>query len=393
MNNELKKLMTPMQNEYDKLRPYYDEEVNNAIGELIKDPEFAIFIRHLMQGQDRKEVYNMLKGITSIEEFQRVFVQPVLDRIIKNSMDVLTCSGIDRVDKKETYIFITNHRDIVLDSSLLNLLLFKQGYNTTQVAIGGNLLISPMITNLVRINKSFIVKRNIPPRELYEYSKLLSSYIAYTLSERNESVWIAQREGRSKDGSDKTQYSLLKMLAMSHEGEERDIFMKMNIFPVALSYEYDPCDIFKAVELFLIANSGSFKKTKEGDFQSMITGILGYKGRVEISFSSPLTSNDFDKLNDFHGNDFLKGLAGIIDNRIYCAYKLWDTNYIAYDLLNGTAVFSEKYSEESKEKFIDYLKEKSDKLDEVYPKRDILNLMLNMYANPIKNKLAENIPV
>ncbi len=382
-----------MQNEYDKLRPYYDEEVNNAIGELIKDPEFAIFIRHLMQGQDRKEVYNMLKGITSIEEFQRVFVQPVLDRIIKNSMDVLTCSGIDRVDKKETYIFITNHRDIVLDSSLLNLLLFKQGYNTTQVAIGGNLLISPMITNLVRINKSFIVKRNIPPRELYEYSKLLSSYIAYTLSERNESVWIAQREGRSKDGSDKTQYSLLKMLAMSHEGEERDIFMKMNIFPVALSYEYDPCDIFKAVELFLIANSGSFKKTKEGDFQSMITGILGYKGRVEISFSSPLTSNDFDKLNDFHGNDFLKGLAGIIDNRIYCAYKLWDTNYIAYDLLNGTAVFSEKYSEESKEKFIDYLKEKSDKLDEVYPKRDILNLMLNMYANPIKNKLAENIPV
>ncbi len=382
-----------MQNEYDKLRPYYDEEVNNAIGELIKDPEFAIFIRHLMQGQDRKEVYNMLKGITSIEEFQRVFVQPVLDRIIKNSMDGLTCSGIDRVDKKKAYIFITNHRDIVLDSSLLNLLLFKQGYNTTQVAIGGNLLISPMITNLVRINKSFIVKRNIPPRELYEYSKLLSSYIAYTLSERNESVWIAQREGRSKDGSDKTQYSLLKMLAMSHEGEERDIFMKMNIFPVALSYEYDPCDIFKAVELFLIANSGSFKKTKEGDFQSMITGILGYKGRVEISFSSPLTSNDFDKLNDFHGNDFLKGLAGIIDNRIYCAYKLWDTNYIAYDLLNGTAVFSEKYSEESKEKFIDYLKEKSDKLDEVYPKRDILNLMLNMYANPIKNKLAENIPV
>jgi len=308
-------------------------------------------------------------------------------------MDGLTCSGIDRVDKKKAYIFITNHRDIVLDSSLLNLLLFKQGYNTTQVAIGGNLLISPMITNLVRINKSFIVKRNIPPRELYEYSKLLSSYIAYTLSERNESVWIAQREGRSKDGSDKTQYSLLKMLAMSHEGEERDIFMKMNIFPVALSYEYDPCDIFKAVELFLIANSGSFKKTKEGDFQSMITGILGYKGRVEISFSSPLTSNDFDKLNDFHGNDFLKGLAGIIDNRIYCAYKLWDTNYIAYDLLNGTAVFSEKYSEESKEKFIDYLKEKSDKLDEVYPKRDILNLMLNMYANPIKNKLAENIPV
>jgi hypothetical protein len=382
-----------MHNDYDKLRPYHDEEVNNAIGELIKDPEFAIFIRHLLQGQDRNEVYSMLKGITSIEEFQRVFVLPVLDRIIKNSMDSLTCSGIDRVDKKQPYIFITNHRDIVLDSSFLNMLLFKHGYNTTQVAIGGNLLISPMITNLVRINKSFIVKRNIPPRELYEYSKLLSSYIAHTLSERKESVWIAQREGRSKDGSDKTQYSLLKMLAMSYEGEERDIFMKMNIFPVAVSYEYDPCDMFKAIELFSAANGGPYAKTKEADFQSMITGILGYKGRVEVSFSNPLTDKDFDALNELHSNDFLKGLASIIDNRIYSAYKLWDTNFIAYDLLNGSAVFSDRYTVESKEKFINYLKEKSNKLEEFYPKRDLLNLMLNMYANPIKNKLTENIAI
>ena len=388
-----KNLMMPMQNEYDKLRPYHDEEVNNAIGELIKDPEFAIFIRHLLQGQDRNEVYSMLKGITSIEEFQRVFVLPVLDRIIKNSMDSLTCSGIDRVDKKQPYIFITNHRDIVLDSSFLNMLLFKHGYNTTQVAIGGNLLISPMITNLVRINKSFIVKRNIPPRELYEYSKLLSTYIAHTLSERKESVWIAQREGRSKDGSDKTQYSLLKMLAMSYEGEERDIFMKMNIFPVAVSYEYDPCDMFKAIELFSAANGGPYAKTKEADFQSMITGILGYKGRVEVSFSNPLTDKDFDTLNELHGNDFLKGLASIIDNRIYSAYKLWDTNFIAYDLLNGSAVFSDRYTVESKEKFINYLKEKSNKLDEFYPKRDLLNLILNMYSNPIKNKLSENLAI
>lgn len=388
-----KNLMIPMHNDYDKLRPYHDEEVNNAIGELIKDPEFAIFIRHLLQGQDRNEVYSMLKGITSIEEFQRVFVLPVLDRIIKNSMDSLTCSGIDRVDKKQPYIFITNHRDIVLDSSFLNMLLFKHGYNTTQVAIGGNLLISPMITNLVRINKSFIVKRNIPPRELYEYSKLLSSYIAHTLSERKESVWIAQREGRSKDGSDKTQYSLLKMLAMSYEGEERGIFMKMNIFPVAVSYEYDPCDMFKAIELFSAANGGPYAKTKEADFQSMITGILGYKGRVEVSFSNPLTDKDFDALNELHSNDFLKGLASIIDNRIYSAYKLWDTNFIAYDLLNGSAVFSDRYTVESKEKFINYLKEKSNKLEEFYPKRDLLNLMLNMYANPIKNKLTENIAI
>ena len=308
-------------------------------------------------------------------------------------MDSLTCSGIDRVEKKQPYIFITNHRDIVLDSSFLNMLLFKYGYNTTQVAIGGNLLISPMITNLVRINKSFIVKRNIPPRELYEYSKLLSSYIAHTLSERKESVWIAQREGRSKDGSDKTQYSLLKMLAMSYEGEERDIFMKMNIFPVAVSYEYDPCDMFKAIELFSAANGGPYAKTKEADFQSMITGILGYKGRVEVSFSNPLTDKDFDALNELHSNDFLKGLASIIDNRIYSAYKLWDTNFIAYDLLNGSAVFSDRYTVESKEKFINYLKEKSNKLEEFYPKRDLLNLMLNMYANPIKNKLTENIAI
>jgi len=385
--------MTPMQNEFDKLRPYYDEEVNNAIAELIRDPEFAIFIRHLLPGQDRNEVYAMLKGITSIEEFQRLFVLPVLDRIIKSSMDGLACTGIDRVEKDRPYIFITNHRDIVLDSSFLNMLLLKHGYTTTQVAIGGNLLISPMITNLVRINKSFIVRRNIPPRELYEYSKLLSSYIAHTLSERKESVWIAQREGRSKDGSDKTQYSLLKMLAMSRDGEERDIFKNMNLFPVALSYEYDPCDMFKAIELFSAAFGGPYAKTKEADFQSMITGILGYKGRVEVSFSSALTDKDFDALKELHANDFLKGLASIIDNRIYSAYKLWDTNFIAYDLLNGSAVFSDRYTVESKEKFIDYLKEKSNKLDEFYPKRDLLNLILNMYANPIKNKMTGNFAV
>ncbi|HNW89778.1 MAG TPA: acyltransferase [Bacteroidales bacterium] len=385
--------MIPTKDEYDKLRPYYDEEVNSAIGELIKDPEFAMFIRYLLPGQDRNEVFNYLRGITSIEEFQRKFVVMLLDQVTQRSIDSLTCIGTERIEKDKCYIFMSNHRDIVLDSSLINLLLLKHGFNTSQIAIGGNLLISPMITNLVRINKSFIVKRDIPPRELYEYSKLLSSYIAHTLFETRESVWIAQREGRAKDGNDKTQYGLLKMLAMNYEGKDRDIFLKLNIFPVALSYEYDPCDMLKAIELYSASGRGPFVKSHQSDFQSMITGIMGYKGRVDISFSSALSEEDFDTIDSEQSNNWMKGLAAIIDKRIYRYFKLWDTNYIAHDLLNGKAEYIDKYTEQSKNKFVDYLNTKIEKLEDTYPKGEIFNIILNMYANPLKNKLLNNFPV
>jgi len=378
---------------FDEIRPFEDYEINDAIGRLIRNPEFALFVRYLFKGVDRNEVFNSIKDISSIAEFQDKFVRAVLDVVISRSVDSLNVQGIEHLAPKNAYLFISNHRDIVLDSAFINLLLLNNGYNTAQIAIGGNLLISPMITDLVRINKSFIVKRNIPPRELYKYSRILSSYISYALTERNESVWIAQREGRSKDGNDKTQTSLLKMIIMNNEDNFIEAFAGMNLAPVAISYEYDPCDVMKAVELYSISNNLPYEKTQETDFNSINTGLHGYKGRVEVSFCDPFTLDDYKSLGGIHLNDWLKSLAVRIDEKIYQAYRLWDTSYIAFDMLSGEDTFISRYSLSSKNKFTEYLHEKTAGLEPVYPGEAIRHLVMNMYANPLKNKLIHHFSV
>ena len=385
--------MTNEQDIFEEIRPFHDDEVNNAIRNLLKDPEFEVFVRYLFRGFDRSEIYDRIKDISSIAEFQEKFVAAVMEVIIKKSVDGLTTHGIEFIDKQKAHVFISNHRDIVLDSALINYFLYHNGFQTSEVAIGGNLLISPMISNIVRLNKSFIVKRNIPPRELYKYSKLLSAYISHVLFDKNVSIWIAQREGRAKDGNDKTQSSLLKMLNMNDEDGIKENYIKLNITPVAVSYEYDPCDMLKAIELYSVANNIPYVKTHQADFQSMITGIQGYKGKIDVSFCKPFTGEDYNHISGVHNNDWLKSLATYIDDRIYSAYKLWDTNFIAYDMLNETPVFSDRYPEESKTKFIAYLNEKTDKLDEIYPKDEIRRFILDMYAYPIRNKLASQLPV
>lgn len=385
--------MTNKQDIFDEIRPFHDDEVNNAIKNLLKDPEFEVFVRYLFKGFDRSEIYDKIKDISSIAEFQEKFVSAVMDVIIKKSVDSLTTHGIEFIDKQKAHVFISNHRDIVLDSALINYILYNNGFRTSEVAIGGNLLISPMISNIVRLNKSFIVKRNIPPRELYKYSKLLSAYISHVLFDKKDSIWIAQREGRAKDGNDKTQSSLLKMLNMNDEDGIKENYIKLNITPVAVSYEYDPCDMLKAIELYSVANSIPFVKTHQADFQSMITGIQGYKGKIDVSFCKPFTGEDYQHISGIHNNDWLKSLATYIDDRIYSAYKLWDSNFIAYDMLNETPVYEDRYTEASKAKFITYLNEKTDKLDKAYPKEEIKRFILNMYAYPVRNKLASQLPV
>jgi len=383
--------MTQYPDKFDVLRPYQDDEVNAAIQKLIGDPEFALFARYLFPDMDRSEVYDTIRDIRCISEFQEKFVVKALDVVISRSIDKLTNRGIEHVDPNKPYLFISNHRDIVLDSSLINLLLFKNNMNTSQIAIGGNLLISPMIINIVKLNKSFIVKRHIPPRELFKYSQLLSSYISYALLELHESVWIAQREGRAKNGNDKTQYSLLKMLAMVDEKNTRELFIKYNILPVALSYEYDPCDLMKAVEIYSLANNIPYEKTHQADFQSMITGIQGYKGRVEIAFCSPLSEEDYRNIGEEHTNNWFKGLAEIIDKKIYREYRLWENNYIAFDLMNGTSEYRNNYSENAKKAFIDYLKNKTTKIEGAFPENELFNTMLTMYAFPLINKRSNQI--
>jgi hypothetical protein len=377
-----------LQNEgFDEIRPYFDEEVHAAIENLIADQQLKPFFTSYFPIFKFDRFTNQLKKVNSIYDFQSVFAYQALKYIIKNSIKRLTSDGLDKLDTKKTYLFITNHRDIVLDSSLLNFTLFENGHNTSQTAIGDNLYVSPIITHFLKLNKSFTVKRNIQPRAFYDYSKTLSAYISYVIKERHESVWIAQREGRAKDGNDKTQHGLLKMLMMNFEKSEKESFFDLNVIPVAISYEYDPCDYLKATELYMSDHELPFEKTSDKDFKSMMQGIMGYKGNVHIAFGDALKEDDNNDNTELSYNDWVKTIAEKIDRHVHKNYHLWKTNYMAYDILHRTKKFSGKYTTSEKDKFLEYLQNRTEMVPEHLDKAEIMIILLNMYANPVKNYL------
>jgi hypothetical protein len=379
--------MKLQQYSFEDIRPYYNEEVPAAIADLIADPQLKPFFTGLFPIFKFDKFTRQLKMVKSIYDFQSVFAYQALKYIIKNSIKKFTISGIDKLDTKKAYLFITNHRDIVLDSSLMNFSLFENGHNTSQTAIGDNLYVSSIITHFLKLNKSFTVKRNIQPKAFYDYSKTLSAYISHVLKERQESVWIAQREGRAKDGNDKTQHGLLKMLMMDIEKSSKEAFFDLNVIPVAISYEYDPCDVMKAIELYMADHELHFEKTADKDFKSMMQGIMGYKGNVHVAFGDALSENSDSGSQDMAYNDWVKTVAEKIDNQIYNLYRLWKSNYIAYDLLNKSIQFADKYSRTEKEEFIKYLNSRTEMVPEHLDRAEILSVLLNMYANPVKNHL------
>jgi hypothetical protein len=379
--------MKLQQYSFEDIRPYYDEEVPAAIAGLIADPQLKPFFTGLFPIFKFDRFTRQLKTVKSIYDFQSVFAYQALKYIIKNSIKKFTISGIEKLDTEKAYLFITNHRDIVLDSSLMNFSLFENKHNTSQTAIGDNLFVSPIITHLLKLNKSFTVKRNIQPRAFYDYSITLSAYISHVLNKRHESVWIAQREGRAKDGNDKTQHGLLKMLMMSIEKTEKESFFDLNVIPVAISYEYDPCDFLKAAELYMADHELPYEKTTEKDFKSMMQGIMGFKGNVHIGFGDTLSENDFSDTTELAYNDWVKAVAEMIDHQIYSLYQLWKTNYMAYDILHKSKLFADKYSAKDKEEFIKYLNSRAEMVPEHLDRAEILNILLSMYANPVKNHL------
>ena len=377
--------MNYTQHDFDEIRPYNDSEVPNAIGELVRDTDFITFLRYLYPDFNRADFIRDFKSIDNIYDFQAKFAAASLGVVIERTIDSLTCSGVEHLDKDKAFLYISNHRDIVMDSSLMNYLLFENGLQISHTAIGDNLFVSPMVTHLLKLNKSFTVKRNIPPRAFYDYSKLLSAYIADVIVNQNSSVWLAQREGRAKDGDDKTQYGLLKMLVMNGEKKWKDAFHKLNVTPVAVSYEYDPCDMMKAVEIYAVTNDLNFQRTYDKDLVSMLSGIQGYKGRVHVAFGEVILESHEETPSPM--NEWLKNMAETIDRQIYSIYKLWSTNYIAYDLLNQTDMFEEKYTAEEKTKFLKYINEKLEKVPADYNKEEVFRIAISMYAMPVKNKM------
>lgn len=369
---------------FENIRAYRDDEYQSIIKKLLEVEVLMETIHSYLPELTMDEIKEKLLSFSTIQQFQSEMVCWVIDRILTASSDGITFKGITELNPNISNLFISNHRDIVLDSALINYALNERKKNTSEIAIGSNLLSLPWVKDLVRLNKSFIVRRNVPKQEVIEASKNLSAYINYTLKEKKQDIWIAQREGRAKDGFDKTTPGLLKMFGMCSDGDLLTHLISLNITPVAISYEYDPCDYLKIPELLKKHQGEEYIKAPNEDNQHMVLGMKGYKGNIHIHFGRPINDEIEHLAHITNKNELLKQIAEIIDKRIYTNYHLFPTNYIAYDWLNESNTFENQYTKEEKTKFESYTVKRL----ENFKGNDLAKeIFLKMYANPVMNKL------
>ncbi len=365
---------------YQDIAPYYDNDLKPVLKKMIKEPGFLKLAQSINPAITSDILTAQILHINTIHDFQKKFISPIIESILHKSVKNLTFSGLENINTKKSYLFISNHRDILLDSTLLNYILLHHDFDSTQMAIGDNLLLQPWITDFFKLNKGFIIQRSLPGREMFHFSKRLSNYIAHTLHNNNQSIWIAQREGRTKNGCDKTQSGLLKMLTMAESKNFQEYIISLNIIPIAISYQYEPCDKMKARETLKKQNE-NFQKSPKADLYSMISGIRNQKGNIHISIGKSL-NEDFENFDvDLRKNYFLKATAELLDKKIYKLYKLWNTNYIAYDILNHSDKYCNKYSKNEKQKFENYLSKLCSMNEKIRP------FLLDIYAGPVKNSL------
>ena len=377
-------------NEFDEIRPYEPEEMKQAFEDLLNDRQFNVLMKGFAPWLPKGVRNGLLRlafmGVKTPLDFQKRFMKPIVKYIIRKHTDGCTfddkaLSGYPKPDSR--YTFVSNHRDIVLDSAFLDMKLVEKDYPTTvEIGIGDNLLIYPWIKRLVRMNKAFTVRRGLSLRETLAASKLMSRYIHFAVTQKRENIWLAQREGRAKDSDDRTQEAVLKMLAMGGDLQE------LNIVPLTISYEYDPCDYLKAQELQQKRDNPAFKKSRQDDLDNMKTGIFGYKGRVHYHCAAPINTW-LEELSDLPKTEYYKAVAERMDKDIHQGYELFPCNYIALDELHGDAANVAHYTKADKQRFENYLagqmaKITLDNKDEAFLRERILT----MYANPLINKLA-----
>ena len=368
---------------FDTIRPYFDAEVNDAIHSAVNHPMMKALMDFTFPDVDEEEWKAQLKRTHSIRDFQCNFIYKSVQKVLEKSSEGLSTTGFEKLEKNTSYLFISNHRDIILDTSLLNVSLFDHGLVMTASAIGDNLVKKSFLKILSKLNRNFLVQRGLPPRELLESSKLMSEYIAQLLLRENRSVWIAQREGRTKDGNDATHSGVLKMLAMgSDENILIDYFKKIKIVPVSISYEYDPTDALKMPQLIAQANDQVYIKEKNEDFVTLLSGIIGQKKRIHIHVGDVLNKELDVIAHEFDNNNKqIQAVAQAIDDSILQTYMLWPTNYIAYDLLHKTDTYKSHYTEDEKSLFERRLEMKIDQNNPL-----MVESFLAMYANPVVNK-------
>ncbi len=372
---------------FDDIRPYNDSEVHPALERIVANPLFSNISKYLFPGMDENLFKQALLSCYTKDDFQVKIMSRIVDKVLADTTKGLSYEGMEYFDGGKKYLIVSNHRDIVLDSAIIQLILYKAGAQTTEIAVGDNLITSSFIEDITRCNKMIKVVRSTSPREVYTTSKKLSEYMRCNVSTQESSIWIAQRNGRTKDGADVTEQGVLKMFDMSGSGDFVKDFAELHIMPASISYEYEPCDLYKAVEMY-IKRRQKYVKAEGEDLNSILTGIMQPKGRVHIQFNEPVTLQEIEDAAQLDKNERFKALGAAMDRKILANFKLWPNNYIAYDMLNGGGRFAGKYTSEEKEAFEGYVTDKLGKAGIEADMDELREIFLSIYANPVVSYLS-----
>lgn len=368
------------EDKYKDIRPYDDHESVIALARIADHPVLSKISAFLFPGKDPAELRNLVSSVRNVFEFQSRVMLMAIKKILDDTSSQLSFTGLDLLNKNKRYLFISNHRDIMLDSAIMQTILFETGMSTSEMAVGDNLITDPLLQDIARVNKMIKVVRNTNPREMYASSILLSEYIRKTVKNQESSVWIAQRNGRTKDGIDVTEQGLLKMLDMSGGGDFANDFRELSIVPVSVSYEYEPCDILKARELY-ISKRQKYVKSEGEDLNSILTGIMQFKGGIHYNFCDVISAEEIESCANMGKNERFKALGEVMDLKINSTFHLWPNNFIAYDLLHNTDQFSNRYTLSEREKFEKYVSYKTSDFEGNID--EIKEIFLSIYANPV----------
>lgn len=368
--------------DFNEIRPYNNDEIRPAMQRIARHPLLEPILTYLFPERNIKEIRAEIATIDTIEDFQKHIMLASIHSILDKTSNKLTYTGLENISTNKKHLLISNHRDILLDSGIIQTIMHDNNLPTSEMAVGDNLITEQFVEDIARANKMIKVVRSTNPKELYNSSLLLSSYIRHIITSGQSSVWIAQRNGRTKNGIDITEQGLLKMFDMSCSGSFTEGFKQLSIVPVSISYEYEPCDHLKTKEIY-VSRRQKYVKAAGEDIVSILTGIVQEKGNIHIHFGKPISEEEIDSVSVLEKNDRFKALAEIIDKGIVGGFKLWKNNFIAYDILNETKEYSSEYSNDEKEEFIKYYK---NKISELFGDRDeIEEIMLSIYANPVLN--------
>ncbi len=376
-----------IKDKFKEIRPYYGEEESKALARIAGHPVLDRISDFLFPGESPERFRKLIAGLDCVSDFQSQVMLHAIKKIIEKTANKLSYSGHEKLLNHKKYLFISNHRDIMLDSAIIQVILFMNNLDTSEMAVGDNLITDEFIEDVARSNKMIKVIRQGNSRELYKASLLLSEYIRNRVSSGKSSVWIAQRNGRTKNGVDLTEQGLLKMFDMSGGGCFVDDFGDLNITPVSISYEYEPCDYLKAREIYISRRRKYIKEPGE-DLNSILTGILQYKGNIHIHFCNTIDNIELSRSGKMEKNEKFKNLAEIIDKKIHESYHLWKTNLMAFDILNSSKMYNNNYTTEELRNFNNYIDEKCANFDG--DKREFKNIMLAIYSNPVNSSSGKH---